>query len=182
MKRVYEGEHLNVVEHDGWQFVERKPTNDAVAVVAETDDGQLVLTEQFRRPVAARVIDFPAGLVGDEEGTDDPEETAKKELEEETGFSCQSVELLCKGPSSPGITSEIVSLYRASGVRRTGEGGGVGGEDIEVHLVPKADLAAWLRERQEEGIMVDLKLAIYAAEQDLNRLVASGLEVLRNSK
>jgi ADP-ribose pyrophosphatase len=163
MRRVYQGEHLNVVEHDGWQFVERKQTNEAVAVVAETDDGQLVLTEQFRCPVNARVIDFPAGLVGDEEGTDDPEETAKKELEEETGFRCESVELLVKGPSSPGMTSEFVSLYRAAGVRRTGEGGGVGDEEIKVHLVPKADLGAWLRERQDEGIVIDLKLAIYAA-------------------
>jgi ADP-ribose pyrophosphatase len=163
MRRVYEGKHVNVVERGGWQFVERKQAREAAAVVAETDEGQLVLTEQFRHPVNARVIDFPAGLVGDEEGTDDPEQTARKELEEETGFSCQSVELLCKGPSSPGITSEIVSLYRALGVRQTGEGGGVGGEDIKVHLVPKADLAAWLRERRDEGIVIDLKLAIYAA-------------------
>jgi ADP-ribose pyrophosphatase len=101
------------------------------------------------------VIDWPAGLVGDD-GEKDPAKTAKKELEEETGFRCERVELLARGPSSPGITSEIVSFYRAYDVSRVGEGGGVAGEKITVHLVPRADVERWLRER--EGVLVDLKL------------------------
>ena len=158
MKTVFEGDHVLVLEDDGWQFVERKKGKEAVAVLALTDDDRVVLTEQHRKPVGARVIDYPAGLVGDEDGTEDPAETAKKELEEETGFACDSVELLAKGPSSPGITSEIVSLYRARGLKKRGEGGGVGGEDIEVHLVPRKELESWLRRKQEEGLLVDLKL------------------------
>lgn len=158
MKTVFEGKHVLVLEQDGWQFVERKKGKEAVAVVALTDDDRVVLTEQHRKPVGARVIDYPAGLVGDEEGSDDPAETAKKELEEETGFVCESVELLAKGPSSPGITSELVSFYRARGLKKRGDGGGVGGEDIEVHLVPKNELKGWLRRKQDEGVLVDLKL------------------------
>lgn len=158
MKTVFEGDHVLVLEDGGWQFVERKKGKEAVAVLAVTDDDRVVLTEQHRKPVGGRVIDFPAGLVGDEDGTDDPAETARRELEEETGFACESVELLAKGPSSPGITSEIVSLYRARGLKKTGEGGGVGGEDIQVHLVPRKDLESWLRGKAEEGILVDLKL------------------------
>jgi ADP-ribose pyrophosphatase len=105
------------------------------------------------------VIDWPAGLVGDEEGgTDDPEATAKKELEEETGFVCERVELVAKGPTSPGITSEKVSLYRAHGVRRSGEGGGVGGEDITVHTVARAEVIEWLRKREAAGALIDLKI------------------------
>src|SRR5687767_14654134 len=127
MKVVFEGDKLLVIERDGWQFVERKKGKEAVAVIAETDEGRVILTEQFRRPVNARVIDWPAGIVGDEDPSISVEETAKKELEEETGYVCDSVEHLARGPSSPGITSEIVSLYRARGVRRKGEGGGVGG-------------------------------------------------------
>lgn len=158
MKTVFEGDHVLVLEEDGWQFVERKKGKEAVAVLAVTDDDRVVLTEQHRRPVAARVIDFPAGLVGDEDGTHDPAETAKKELEEETGFTCESVELLAKGPSSPGITSEIVSLYRARGLKKQGNGGGVGGESIEVHLVPRKELESWLRRKASEGVLIDLKL------------------------
>jgi ADP-ribose pyrophosphatase len=161
MKTVFDGKHLLVLERDNWQYVERKKGKEAVAVVAETDDGELILTEQFRKPLNARVIDFPAGLVGDGEGSSDPEETAKRELEEETGYTCDSVELIAKGPTSPGITSEIVSVYRARGVRKTGEGGGVGGESITVHRVPRRQIQDWLREKRDQGVVTDLKLALY---------------------
>lgn len=165
MKTVFEGDHLLVKERDDWQFVERKKAKEAVAVLAETDDGALVLTEQHRKPLDRRVIDFPAGLVGDAEGVRDPEKTAKKELEEETGYVCDSVELLVRGPSSPGITSEVVSLYRARGVRKKGEGGGVGGEEITVHVVPRGELGGWLRKKEEEGVLIDLKLGLYLLSQ-----------------
>lgn len=158
MKTIFEGKHVLVLERDGWQYVERKKGKEAVVVIAETEDGEIILTEQLRRPVDARVIDFPAGLVGDEEGSDDPAETSKRELEEETGYVCDSVELLAKGPTSPGITSEVVSFYRAYGVRKKGSGGGVGGEDITVHTVPRGELAAWLKRKEGEGVLVDLKL------------------------
>lgn len=160
MKIVFEGDHLYVFERDGWQYVERKKSREAAAVLAETDDGEIVLTEQFRRPLNARVIDFPAGLIGDEKADIDGAKTAKKELEEETGYTCDSVELLVRGPSSPGITSEIVSLYRAHGVRKIGKGGGVGGEEITVHLVPRGRLRAFLREKADEGVLTDLKLGL----------------------
>lgn len=165
MKTVFEGKHLFVRERDDWQFVERKKAKEAVAVLAETDAGEIILTEQHRKPVDARVIDFPAGLVGDEGGTNDPSETAKKELEEETGYTCDSVELLTRGPSSPGITSEVVSLYRANGVRKRGEGGGVGGENITVHVVARGSVREFLREKEREGVLTDLKLGLYLLGQ-----------------
>jgi ADP-ribose pyrophosphatase len=157
-RTVFEGEHLYVKERDGWQYVERKRATEAVAVVAETDDGRVILTEQFRRPVNRRVIDWAAGLVGDETENSDPAETARRELEEETGYTCESVERLACGPSSPGITSEIVTFYRARGVKKRGEGGGIGGEDIKVHAVPRQGIIEWLRKREAEGILVDLKI------------------------
>ena len=156
-KRIFEGEKLLVLENDGWQYAERRKGKEAVAVLAVTDDGHVVLTEQFRKPLGARVIDYPAGLVGDEDSKG-PEATAKKELEEEAGYRCSSVEFLARGPSSPGITSEIVSFYRARGLQKQGAGGGVGGEDIKVHLVPLDELDGWLREREREGLLLDLKL------------------------
>ncbi len=158
MKTVFEGDHLLVKEVDNWQFVERKKGKSAVVVLAETDDGKVILTEQFRKPLQKRVIDYPAGLVGDEEGTSDPAKTARKELEEETGFTCESVELLATGPTSPGITSETVSFYRARGVTKKGEGGGVGGEDITVHTIAREKLPDWLKQREREGLLLDLKL------------------------
>lgn len=156
-KQIFEGKRVVVFERDDWEYVERKKATEAVAVIAVTNDGEVILTEQHRKPVDARVIDWPAGLVGDD-GENDPAATAKKELEEETGFRCERVELLARGPSSPGITSEIVSLYRAHGVSRVGKGGGVGSEKITVHVIPRASVERWLRDREREGVLVDLKL------------------------
>lgn len=155
MRTVFEGKHVVVRERDGWEFVERKNATEAVAVIAVTDEGEVVLTEQYRRPVDARVIDWVAGLL---DSSKDAEATARQELEEEAGFACDTIERLASGPSSPGITSEFVHLVRARGLRKVGAGGGVGGEKITVHLVPKADLSAWLRKKESEGILVDLKV------------------------
>ena len=154
MNTIFEGKHVIVLERDGWEFVERKKGKQAVAIIAVTDEGKLILTEQYRRPVDARVIDLPAGLIGDE-GEDDAAATARKELEEEAGYACEHVEELAAGPTSPGITSEIVRLWRARGLRRTGKGGGVGGEDITVHEVPVAELEQWLK---RQSALVDLKV------------------------
>ena len=158
MKKIAEGKRVVIIENEGWEYVERKKGKEAVAVIARDDAGRVILTEQFRRPVNARVIDFPAGLVGDEEGSSDPAVTARKELEEETGYTCERVEFLAQGPTSPGITSEVVTFYRAHGVKRKGAGGGVGGEDIEVHTVPLQSLPQWLHEQESKGKRLDLKL------------------------
>jgi ADP-ribose pyrophosphatase len=157
MKRLAEGKRVALLERDGWEFAERKKGKEAVAVVAETADGRLILTEQPRKPVNAAVIDLPAGLVGDDGGSN-PEETARRELEEETGYACGAVELLARGPSSPGITSEIISLYRARDLRQVGEGGGVGEETIRVHTIPTAGIRGWLQEQERVGKLIDLKV------------------------
>ena len=154
MRTIFEGKRVVVRERDGWEFVERKSATEAVAVIAVTDAGEVVLTEQYRRPVDARVIDWVAGLI---EGFD-VTETARRELEEEAGFACDAIEPVASGPTSPGITSEVVHLVRARGLRRVGAGGGVGGEKITVHLVPRDELAAWLRRKESEGVLVDLKV------------------------
>jgi ADP-ribose pyrophosphatase len=149
--RMYEGKHVIVLERDGWEYVERKKGKEAVAVIAVTDDRKIILTEQYRRPVDARVIDWPAGLVGDD-GENDPAATARKELEEETGYTCKDVELLAKGPTSPGITSELVSFYRAKSLEKKGEHE----EEITVHVVPLDGIREWLASREE--VMIDLKV------------------------
>jgi ADP-ribose pyrophosphatase len=157
MKTIFEGKKVLVLERDGWEFVERIKGKSAVVILAVTDDDRILFVEQFRRPVNARVIDFPAGLVGDD-GQDDPAETAKKELLEETGYACKRVERLTSGPTSPGITSETVTFYAASGLEQRGSGGGVGGEDITVHRIPRNAVADWLKRKNEEGVMIDVKV------------------------
>ena len=148
---INQGKHVLVLERDGWEYVERKKAKEAVAVIAITDDGEAILTEQYRRAVDARVIDWPAGLVGDD-GENDPAATAMKELEEETGYTCAGVEFLAKGPTSPGITSELVSFYRAQSVSKKGEAE----EEITVHIVAREEIRSWLAARGD--VMIDVKV------------------------
>ncbi|MDQ6800163.1 MAG: NUDIX hydrolase [Acidobacteriota bacterium] len=159
-KKIFEGKKVVVFQRKEWEFVERRKAKEAVAILALTSDGELILTEQYRAPVDARVIDLPAGLIEQYEA----EETAWRELEEETGFTCDEVVLLATSPTSPGITSEIVHFYRAKGVRLVGKGGGVGGEDIEVHRVRLADIPSWL-ESQKSLIDGKIWAGLYFASQ-----------------
>ncbi len=153
MKTIFEGNHVVVLERDGWEFAERKRAKTSVVIVARTADGKIVLTEQYRRAVDARVIDFAAGLVGDD-GNDDEAETARRELEEETGYRCAAVERLTSGPTSPGITSEIITFYLATGLERAGPGE----EEITVHEIAPEVIEEWLRAREREGILIDVKV------------------------
>ena len=62
---IAEGKHLRFMKQEGWEYVARKGVGGVVGLVAVTAEGKLLLVEQFRKPVDARVIEIPAGLAGD---------------------------------------------------------------------------------------------------------------------
>ena len=158
----YAGRYLSLLERDGWEFTSRSNASGVVVLVAVTDQREIVLVEQFRIPVGNKVIELPAGLVGDHE---DPDESilkaARRELEEETGFAAAQLELLMECPSSAGMSDEIVSFVLARGLRRVGPGGGDDSEDIQVHTIPLDRVDRWLQEQRATGKPMDPK--IYAA-------------------
>lgn len=160
MRELHAGRHLRLVERNGWEFVERPGVRGIVVVAAVTPGGRLLLVEQRREPVGTRVVELPAGLAGDGGGpADEPlEEAARRELIEETGWRAAHVERLSAGPPSAGITSEVVTFFRARGLEKAGPGGGVDGEEIAVHEVPLDDVDAFLRAREEAGVLVDPKV------------------------
>ncbi len=154
------GRFLSLERRNGWEFVDRPGVDDVAVIIAVTDDDQAVFVEQYREPVRAKMIEWAAGLVGDEEGDDGEHllEAAHRELEEETGFRAAKLTVLGRGPSSGGLTTEVVTFLRAEGLQRVGEGGGVGGEEIAVHLVPLAKVDSWLRLREDDGFLIDPKV------------------------
>ena len=131
-----------------------------MAILAITDDKQVVLTEQYRPPVGRNVIELPAGLAGDIPlQEEEPLVTAaKRELKEETGYEAKNWTMLSEGTSSAGLTDEFVTMFYATGLTRMTQGGGVGGENIKVHFVHQADVTKWCRDRQSEGNYVDFKI------------------------
>jgi ADP-ribose pyrophosphatase len=157
---LYEGEWLRLLRRGRWEYAERSHSAEglAVIIVAVTPDDDVLFVEQFRVPLGAPTIEFPAGLVADSHDADTVEEAARRELVEETGWSPSSVRVLLTGPTSAGMTNERIAFARATGLNKVGSGGGVGAEDIVVHHVPRADAAAWLMRKGEQGCELDLKL------------------------
>ena len=100
------------------------------------------------------------GLIGDAGHDDDIDtaDTARRELEEETGWTCGRVVPLHSGPSSAGMSTEMMHFVRALDLRKVGEGGGDDTEDIIVHEVPRKDAGRWLRAMSGKGYSIDPKL------------------------
>lgn len=158
----FHGRYLSMMERNGWEFVTRSNASAVVALVAVTEDEELILVEQFRKPVEARVIELPAGLVGDHADPDEPILTAAaRELEEETGFVAAKLEILMVLPSSAGQSDEMISFVQATGLKRAGPGGGDESEDIKVHVIPLAEIDSWLTNQLATGITLDPK--VYSA-------------------
>ena len=158
-RTVYEGRYLRMVVRGRWEYVERTHAQGmAVIIIAVTPDDRVLFVEQYRVPLQARTIEMPAGLVGDDHASDTLEEAARRELIEETGWQAGRVQVLLTGPTSSGMSGERIAFVRATQLTRVGDGGGVGGEDITVHAVPRDEAPAWLMARASEGFEVDLKL------------------------
>ena len=160
LQTMWEGKYIRAMKRGRWEYVSRTNSVGAAVILAE-HDGKVILVEQYRVPVGARCLELPAGLVGDEEAHATVESTAIKELEEETGFTCDRVERLGDFHSSPGMVAESFSLVRAHGVRKVGEGGGTEHEEIEVHLIAREDIPAFVAERRVAGVAIDVKLLIF---------------------
>lgn len=160
LQTVWQGKYISVLKRGRWEYVSRTGSINAVVILAE-HDGKVVLIEQYRVPVDGRCLELPAGLVGDEDKNATVEETAVKELEEETGFTAERIERLGEFHSSPGMVAESFTLVRAHGIRKVGEGGGNENEEIEVHLVPRADIPAFVEQRRAAGCAVDVKLLLF---------------------
>jgi ADP-ribose pyrophosphatase len=121
----------------------------AVMIVAQLDNGNLVLERQYRYPMHAVMLEFPAGKL-------DPGETslacARRELLEETGYSAR--QWARAGMLHPVISysTEFIDIWFARGLT-PGERKLDAGEFLDVFTAPPADLFAWCG----SGLVTDAK-------------------------
>jgi ADP-ribose pyrophosphatase len=164
---LHKGKHLALVQEGHWEYAERTNATGAAIIAALTPEGKLLLVEQYRVPVHARTIEFPAGIIGDEPGDENDAASAKRELLEETGYEAAEMEAVATGPASSGLTSEVITIFIARKLRRVHAGGGIGNEKIIVHEVDLAQIDQWLDARVREGFLIEPK--VYAGLYFLNK-------------
>jgi len=144
-----------------WETVERVGGRGAAVVIAKTrPSNRLILVRQFRPPANGFTIEFPAGLIDQGESA---EETAVRELREETGYSGTVERVWPAAFSSPGLSGETVTFVEISVDENSAENNDLetdfdDGEDVETIVVPVAELAEFLFERETAGDKLDAKL------------------------
>ncbi|SCV42199.1 ADP-ribose pyrophosphatase [Bacillus subtilis] len=82
----------------------------AVAILAVTDEGKIIMVKQFRKPLERTIVEIPAGKL---EKGEEPEYTALRELEEETGYTAKKLTKITAFYTSPGFADEIVHVFLA---------------------------------------------------------------------
>lgn len=157
---VWQGKYLEVRTEGTWEYAARNRDLAAAVIVAIDADDHILLIEQRRVPLGRLSLELPAGLVGDDKAGESVENAAARELEEETGYRPATVERLGDFYSSPGMTNEIFTLVRATGLTRTGEGGGDAAEDITVYRVPIGDVPRFVAEKRTAGVAIDAKMLL----------------------
>ena len=156
---IFNGRWLRLMRRGRWEFAERMNPGGGVIIIAVTAEDRILFVEQWREAVRSKTIEMPAGLVGDlGDAGESATAAAARELTEETGYRAGRIELLMAGPSSAGMSNEMIAFVRAYDLVREHSGGGDHTEDIIVHEIPRAEAPAWLVLKSREGYSIDPKL------------------------
>jgi ADP-ribose pyrophosphatase len=121
----------------------------AAAVLTLTGDQRVVFTRQFREAVRTVLMEIPAGIYDVKEEA--PEDTARREVLEETGYRVTSLRRLGRIHTSPGFVDETIDLFLAEAEREADPEAGI--EIVEVPLEAAIRLVL-------DGRIVDAKTAV----------------------
>ncbi len=166
---IWEGKHIRTVRIsyiDGsaierqWEAVERIAAESVVLVVPVTASGELILIKQYRPALDCIVVELPAGLVDTGES---PEVAGRRELIEETGYSCARLVPIVTAAMSSGIHCEPWHVFLASGVspasdKELSAHTPDDNENIEVITVPLASYKESLKRLSSDGLLVDIRI------------------------
>lgn len=170
---LHQGAYRRFVKTSGWEYMERIRSSEVVVLIPVTEDRKVIFVEQFRVPVQRNMIEFPAGLVNDLDSNqhESLEETARRELIEETGYEAATLKKITRVPANSALATDMLTVYFASGLRKVGAGGGDETENITVHEVPLSEVDQWLRQQEARHIYIDPK--VYAGLYYLERMEGS---------
>jgi ADP-ribose pyrophosphatase len=154
------GKWLRLKRRGRWEYAERTNPGGGVMIIAVTPADCILFVEQFRPAIECMTIEMPAGLVGDVLTSADESavDAAHRELIEETGYRAGRIDFLMAGPTSAGMSNEILAFVRAHDLERVHDGGGDETEEILVHEVPRTQAAAWLVAKIRAGYSIDPKM------------------------
>jgi|SRR5690606_1408890 len=114
----YVKEEYYVLEYPSW-----------VNMVAFTEDGKILMVRQYRHGAQQIMLELPAGVV--EEG-EDPQEAARRELLEETGYAFDTITYICKLYANPATSGNLTYTYLLQGGKKVQEQQLDSSEEIEV--------------------------------------------------
>ncbi|TXH14752.1 MAG: NUDIX hydrolase [Gammaproteobacteria bacterium] len=159
---MWAGRFITAKTRGKWEYVTRSRGIRAAVILAIDEEDHVLLVEQFRVPLGKPCLELPAGLIGDHDHSagEDATLAAARELEEETGYRPARVEVVGEFYSSPGMVSESFTLLTAHELTRVSDGGGVDGEDITVHRVPRAGLEQFIADARQRGLGIDVRLLL----------------------
>ena len=135
----------------------------SVAVVPLDDHHNILMVRQYRKPVEQELLEVPAGLL---EPGEEPEAAARRELQEETGYTAQRIEQLVQFFTSPGFCDEEMHTFLAMDLV-AGRPNPDEDEQIELVPVPLADVPEMIR-RGEIRDGKSIAALLFAVQMDIS--------------
>lgn len=135
---------------------------DWVNVIAITEDGKFVIEEQFRYGLGEMCHEICAGVM---EKGETPEEAARRELEEETGYVGGNWKKIMTISGNPSTTNNLTHCFLATGVKPSGQRHLDKTEDLDVVLMTEKEVLNLLREDKVKQSLMAAPLWRYFADK-----------------